>query len=65
MPNNEIWAIEIKSGLVAQPSRGFYNAVEDIKATHKFVVYAGDEQYPIAEGIQAIGLVDVMKLIEK
>ncbi|MBT4922006.1 MAG: ATP-binding protein [Rickettsiales bacterium] len=65
MPNNDIWAIEIKSGLIAKPSKGFYSAVEDIKATHKFVVYAGDEQYPIAEGIQAISLVNIMKLIEK
>jgi len=64
MPNKDIWAIEIKSGLVAKPSKGFYNAVEDIKATHKFVVYAGDEQYPIAEGIQAVSLPNIMKLIE-
>lgn len=64
LPNREIWAIEIKSGLSPKPSKGFYNAIEDIKSTHNFVVYAGEEQYPIAEGVQAISLVDIMKLIE-
>ena len=65
MPNNEIWAIEIKSGLTAKPSKGFYNAIEDIKATHRYVVYAGTEQYPIAEGVDAIGLAGLMLLLEK
>ena len=64
IPNGKIWAIEIKTGLIAKPSKGFYNAIEDIKATHKFVVYGGNEQYLIAEGIQAISLLDIMKLIE-
>ncbi len=65
MPNSEIWAIEIKNGLIARPSKGFYNAVEDIKSTHNFVVYAGKEQYPIAENIQAISLTEIMKRIGK
>ncbi len=64
MPNNEIWAIEIKSGLRAKPRRGFYSAIEYIKATHCFVVYAGEEQYPITKNIQAIGLVELMRLLE-
>ena len=61
MPNSEIWAIEIKSGLTAKPSRGFYNAIEDINATHCFVVYAGQERYPITENIQAIGLTGILR----
>jgi predicted AAA+ superfamily ATPase len=62
MPN-EVWAIEIKSGLTAKPKKGFYNAIQDIKATHCYVVYAGQEQYPITENIYAISLADIMKLI--
>lgn len=65
MPNSEIWAIEIKSGLIAKPSKGFYNAIEDINATQCFVVYGGQEQYPIAETIQAIGLTAIMKQLDK
>lgn len=63
-PNNEVWAIEIKSGLVAKPSKGFYSAIEDVKATHSFVVYTAEEQYPIAENIQAISLGEIMKVLE-
>ena len=65
LPNNEIWAIEIKSGLTAKPAKGFYNAIKDIKSTHNFIVYAGKESYPIAESIEAVGLISLMKLIDK
>ena len=65
LPNFDIYAIEIKSGLRAKPSRGFYNAIEDIKATHCFVVYAGADTYPLANNIQAIGLQEVMRIIGK
>ncbi len=65
MPNNEIWAIEIKSGLTAKPAKGFYNAIKDIKSTHNFIVYAGEESYPIAENIEAMSLISLMKLIDK
>jgi len=64
MPNGDIWAIEIKSGLTAKPSKGFYNAIEDIKATHRFVVYAGEGQHPIAENVQAISLTEIMQKID-
>ncbi|MCF6300859.1 MAG: ATP-binding protein [Proteobacteria bacterium] len=64
MPSGDIWAIEIKSGLTAKPSKGFYNAIEDIKATHCFVAYAGERQYPIAKNIQAIGLTEIMRKID-
>ena len=64
MPSGDIWAIEIKSGLTAKPSKGFYNAIEDIKATHSFVVYAGEGQYPIAENVQAISLTEIMQKID-
>ena len=64
MSNQEIWAIEIKSGLIAKPSKGFYNAIKDITATHSFVVYAGKNEYPIADNIQAISLIGLMKLID-
>lgn len=43
----------------------FGESREDIKATQSFVVYAGQEQYPIIEKIQAIGLTEIMKRIDK
>lgn len=63
MPRGELWAIEIKSGLVAKPSRGFYHAIEDIKATRNFIIYAGKNQYPLTDKIQVMGLVEFLTFL--
>jgi uncharacterized protein len=59
------WAIEIKSGSAPKPTKGFYNAIEDIAPDKSFVVYAGDERYPIAEGVDAIGLSEMAQMLIK
>jgi len=50
-----LWAIEIKSGQAAEPRRGFHNARADLKPARTFIVHAGDDRYPIAKGVEAIG----------
>ena len=57
MPNNNgLWAIEIKSGLAPKLSRGFHQAIEDLKPDRAFIVYSGTDKYPITQGVEAIGL---------
>lgn len=56
LPNAELWAIEIKSGLAPRLEKGFHHARADLNPTHCFVVYAGQEQYPIGDGIEVISL---------
>ncbi len=56
IPKHGRWAIEIKRGLTARPGKGFHNAREDLQPERSFVVYSGDERYPLAEGVEAIGL---------
>ena len=51
-----LWAIEIKRGLAARLERGFYQARDDLQPARSFVVHAGDDRYPMAEGIEAISL---------
>ena len=51
-----LWAVEIKRGLAAKPGKGFHNARQDLKPARCFLVHAGDDRYPIAEGVEAIGL---------
>lgn len=58
-----LWAIEIKRGLAARPERGFYNALEDLRPARAFVVYSGDERYPITDQIEAIGLRELAGLV--
>jgi len=50
------WAVEIKRGLTAKPERGFYHALEDLKPARAFVVYSGNERYPLNQDVEVIGL---------
>jgi predicted AAA+ superfamily ATPase len=64
LPRNKgLWTIEIKSGLAARPERGYYNAVEDLKPDKAFVVYSGQERYPIQKDIEAIGLTELAHML--
>ena len=57
-------AIEIKSGAVPSVTKGFHMAIADLKPAASFVVYAGEERYPIGAGIEAIGLRELMTLLD-
>lgn len=55
------WAIEIKRGLSAKLERGFYQAHEDLQPERAFAVHAGDDRYPLSEGIEAISIRELAK----
>lgn len=55
------WAIEVKHGLSPKLQKGFYNAMNDIEPDKTFVVYSGDEQYPLNADVEVIGLQKLMK----
>lgn len=59
LTGGEIWAIEIKSGRSASPSRGFHNACEDVQPNKSFVVHAGEERYPVSQDAEAIGVLEM------
>lgn len=56
LPGGQLWAIEVKRGLAPKLGRGFHQAREDVSPQRCFVVYSGTERYPLAEGVEAIGL---------
>lgn len=56
LPGGERWAMEIKLGSAPKCKRGFHHAREDVQPDRSFVVYAGTEQYTLAEDIEAIGV---------
>ncbi len=60
---SEIWAVEVKRASSAKLKKGFYHACEDIQPHRCFVVYAGDERYPVSENVEAIGLAEMAKLL--
>ena len=60
---NEVWAIEVKRSSAPKVSKGFHYACDDIKATHKFVIYPGEERYPLGNEIEVLGLVEFLQLL--
>lgn len=55
-PDGRLWAVEIKRSLTPRPERGFYAACADLDPACRFVVYPGDETYPIGGDTSAIPL---------
>ena len=49
-------AIEIKRSSAPTLDKGFGMACDDLKISQRYVVYPGDESYPVRHGAQAIGL---------
>jgi hypothetical protein len=58
-----LWALEIKRGLSAAPSKGFHIARDDLKPRRSFIVYAGTDRYPVSEKVEAIGLPEMASLL--
>jgi predicted AAA+ superfamily ATPase len=63
--NRGRWAIEIKRSLSPKVERGFHNAREDLAPDKSFVVYAGEDRYPLGEGLTAIGLRQLADLLSQ
>lgn len=62
-PDGSLWAVEIKRSLMPKVERGFHAACADLKPTRKFVLYPGQERYPVAEGVEAISLQELARLV--
>jgi len=59
----KLWAIEIKYGLSPKPTRGFHQAIEDLEAEKAFVVYSGEERFPLSETTEAISLRELSMIL--
>ena len=64
-PDNETWAIEIKRTSAPKPTRGFYEACNDVRATHKWIVNANKDRYPLPGEVEVIGLIEFLTLLKK
>ncbi len=51
-----LWAIEVKRSLAPAPSKGFHHAREDLQPTRTFIVYPGQDRYPLSAGVEVISL---------
>ncbi|UJS25594.1 ATP-binding protein [Thiothrix winogradskyi] len=51
-----LWAIEVKRSLAPAPSKGFHHAREDLQPARTFIVYPGQDRYPLSAGVEVISL---------
>lgn len=58
-PDGREWAIEVKRTLAPRVERGMRSALTDIEPERSFVVYPGNERYPLGGGVEAIGLAEL------
>ncbi|MBI5182486.1 MAG: ATP-binding protein [Nitrospirae bacterium] len=57
-------AIEIKYSLSPKIEKGFYVACEDLSCKKGFVVYPGEESYPISKNVYMLPLKEIARIID-
>lgn len=62
-PAKRLWAVEIKRSLNPRPEKGFHVACADLSPERKFVVYPGEESFPLGERVQAVSIAELARLI--
>jgi uncharacterized protein len=58
-PGGERWAVEVKRSLTPTLSRGFHQARVDLDPQHCFVVIPREGRFPLAPGVEALGLAEL------
>jgi len=65
LPGQGTWAYEIKRSLAPKVMRGFHEACNDIAPSRRFLVYPGEERYPIAHSIDVVPLVGAARELQQ
>lgn len=65
LPKGETWAVEIKRGVAPRIKKGFHSACADLGATRKFVVYGGEEEFPIEQDTTVLSLPRMMERLQE
>lgn len=61
LPGQEPWAIDVKRSSAPRVPRGFRIAAADVQAARNFIVYPGEETYPLDDRITATPLPALMR----
>ncbi len=57
-------AVEIKYSTTPLVTKGFWNAMDDLSCKRGYVIYPGDEEYPIADNVLALPPAHMEKILE-
>lgn len=61
LPDQSLWAIEIKRTTSPKVTRGFHIASDELGVTERILVYAGERDFPGQGGVRAMPLAAAMK----
>jgi predicted AAA+ superfamily ATPase len=64
IPAVGLWAIEIKRSPSARPEPGFHRSCQDLNPARAFLVHSGTGTYPGGDGVQVVGVADMMALLD-
>lgn len=59
-PTGEMYCIEIKFSSAPVLSKGFYQSIEDLQPTHKYIIVPTGDSYPKDGGVRVINLHDFL-----
>lgn len=59
---SQLTAVEIKRSLAPKPTRGFWNAMEDTECDRAYIIYPGEDSWPIAENVQTLPLTQLTEI---
>lgn len=60
-PDGRMWAVEVKRSTAPRPERGFHSACEDLHPDRRYLVYPGDERFPLGHGVEAVPLRELVE----
>lgn len=60
-----VMAIEVKRSTNPSLSRGFGQACDDLGISQRWVVYPGTERFPLRQGAQAVGVVEMAAVLAR
>ncbi len=61
MPLSGIWAVEIKYGVAPKFGKHYSQICDDVGATHKYILYGGEDEFPVGSDIKVISLSGLME----
>jgi len=64
MSSSEIWAVEIKHGVAPKPGKHYSKICNDAGATQKYIVYGGEDEFPVCADVSMISLPLLMKSLQ-
>lgn len=57
-------AVEIKYSATPQATKGFWSAMEDLGCRRGYIIYPGDEAYPVSENVRVLPLANMDEIME-